>query len=102
MTIPSALLDPVNLLYTGYIACFVFLNAIAYLIAAFYQRKFDQSTPHRGFVAAIIAALAYAFMLFAGSTAAITAVRILLLYVSAASSAWASLGLFYTMKRIRK
>jgi len=93
-----------RIVLTGYVLAFIILNLVAFLISSFYQKKFGQSSPRAGFIAAIICAALYAAALFiaAGRSPAAVALKVLCLFAGAIASTWSSTTLYFTMKRVRK
>ncbi len=89
---------------TGYIAAFAVLNLVAYLISSFYQKKFSQPSPRKGFLVAIALAIAYNAGLVAGRSpgAALAVTRLIALFASSIASAYSAVALYHTMKRARK
>jgi hypothetical protein len=101
----SAFPPVTRVLLLGYVTCFMFVNFVAYLISCFYQKKFGQSAPTIGFIAAMVAGLLYALTLVGRwpvAAATMEMMRILLLLICTSGSTWASLTLYFTMKRVRK
>jgi uncharacterized membrane protein YoaK (UPF0700 family) len=93
-----------TLFLTGYVVFIVFLNILALLISAFYQKKFNQPAPKAGFVSAIL--LAIVFILFSiipqKATLTFQIISALSLLGSGAASIGSILYLFFTMRRVRK
>lgn len=91
-------------LLAGYIAAVVLLNFTLYLISVFYRKKLGQNSPRLGFVAGIFFALAYAVTVFISTEKqnAILFVQSFLAIVSGFSSVVGSIGLFLTMRKVRK
>jgi hypothetical protein len=100
----SSAADLESVLFTGYILCFVLLNAVIFLISLFYRKKFHHSSPRWGFLTAIILALFYCLLLFAsrnGSEVVHGAAQ-LSLAGSALASVMSTVKLFLIMQRVRK
>lgn len=94
-----------RILLLGYVFCFMFVNFVAYLISCFYRRKFGQPAPTIGFVVAMVFGALYAATLFGAWPLApytMEMMRVFLLLACTCGSTWASLTLYFTMKRIRK
>ena len=93
-----------TLLLTGYILCFVFLNAITFLISSFYSNKFNQRSMRRGFLTAIILFLLFIPSLFitVGPERYLLIFQITVLIIGSVMSLWNSVVLFQTMRKVRK
>jgi hypothetical protein len=86
-----------------YLGSFVGLNAICFLISSFYRRRVQEPSPRAGFLLGALASLALAVLALVPSQAGwLKVVQILLLCFSAAASGINTVGLYYTMKRVRK
>ncbi|MBD3356633.1 MAG: hypothetical protein GF363_05720 [Chitinivibrionales bacterium] len=86
-------------------SCYVFINFVAYLISCFYRKKIEQRAPTTGFVVAMVFGILYsATLVGAWPVASYTMemIRIFLLLACTSGSTWASLTLYFTMKRVRK
>jgi hypothetical protein len=94
-----------RMLLIGYVLAFSFANVVSYLISRFYQKKFGQPAPTVGFVVAVVFSLLYAVSLIGTwpvPVGALEAVKTFLLCGCTVGSTWASLALYFTMKRVRK
>jgi hypothetical protein len=91
-------------LLTGYIVAFIALNLVAYLIASFYCKKFEEPAPRGGFLAAIILMLLYGGSLYVGwsSRAMGAVINVLLLFSGSIASAATAASLYYIMRKVRK
>jgi hypothetical protein len=100
----SILLDPDRVLLAGYILAVVCLNATMYLIAAFYHKKFGESTPRAGFVISMVLSVACAASVFVniGGGRTLGIVQSSLLILSAGASAVSAINLYLKMGRPRK
>ncbi|MFP4416601.1 MAG: hypothetical protein ACLFSB_04975 [Chitinispirillaceae bacterium] len=96
--------SPASILLTGYALCFMFCNMIAFLISAFYRKKFNQAAPQAGFTVAIALTFLYIVSLFISSERQISIIVFQSLFVfgAAVASAWTSLGLYFTMRKVQK
>jgi hypothetical protein len=96
--------DLSRVLCAGYVLAVACLNVTMYLISAFYKRKFNEPTPQAGFVVSIAFSLCYAASVFVqvGDGRVFVIAQYCLLVLSAVSSAWSSIVLFFTMKKERK
>jgi hypothetical protein len=94
-----------RMLLIGYVLAFSFANVVAYLISRFYQKKFGQPAPTVGFVVAVVFSLLYGASLIGTWPVPVRpmeAVKTFLLCGCTIGSTWASLALFFTMRRVRK
>lgn len=93
-----------NLALTGYVLSFVFLNLVAFLISSFYRKKFEQPTLRAGFLTAMCLCLVLSATLVAGggATGMLDIMKMLLALSAGIFSAWNSVSLYVTMKRVRK
>ncbi len=91
-------------LLAAYAALVAGLNVFCYLIATFYQQKFKEHSPRAGFLGAAIAGavLAVTLGLFHEDSSTLTLLRVFLVSAGGVASAWNSVSLYYTMKRVRK
>ncbi len=97
-------INPANVLLTVYTLCFVFCNLVAFLISAFYRKKFNQPAPQAGFIVAVVLSLFYIFSLYitAGKQTGIIIFQSLFVFGASVSAAWTSLGLYFTMRKVQK
>ncbi len=95
--------DPARLLLAGYVLCFVFANVVAFLVSAFYRKKFNQPSPRAGFVIAIALGLAYMGSVFVRyrPVHVHTIVQVLFVFGGAIASVLSAMSLYYTMKKRR-
>jgi len=92
-----------NLCLAGYIACVVVLNLIAYLISAFYRRKFGLPVLQAGFLVAICSFILFEVVLAAsGSPQARGLLPVAAVIVGSAASAFNALRLYSVMNKARK
>ncbi len=93
-----------NILLSGYILCFIFLNIITSLIASFYRKKFNQKSMRLGFGFTILVLFLYIPCLFIVTPYQDLCrnAQTLLLITGSIASVWNSTTLFLTMKRVRK
>ncbi len=96
--------DIYNLLLCGYVLCFIFFNFIAYLISSFYRRKFNQKSMRFGFLSSIMLFILFIPCLFIMQERQMLCriVQTLFLVTGSIASAWNSMVLFLTMKKVRK
>jgi FtsH-binding integral membrane protein len=95
--------DPGRLLLAGYVLCFIFANVVAFLVSAFYRKKFNQPSPQSGFVVAVILAAVYITSVFFRyhPLHIHTIVQILVVFAGAIASVLSAMSLYYTMKKRR-
>ncbi|MDD5673903.1 MAG: hypothetical protein PHC61_07065 [Chitinivibrionales bacterium] len=88
-------------LYAGSICC---LNVILYLIATFYQRKFNEASPSIGFIIGGLLAAGVVVSVFIPfpSVEAAGSIRSVLLFGAAVSSGSATAILYFIMRRSKK
>ena len=100
----SSAADLEIVLFTGYILCFILLNAVVFLISLFYRKKFHHSSPRWGFLTAIILAVLYCLLMFGerNGSAAVHGAAQLSLAGSALASVMSTVKLFLIMQRVRK
>jgi len=93
-----------NLFLAVYILCFILLNGITYSISSFYRKKFNQQSVRFGFLLAILFSTLYLPCLFISgpNVEFCKMLQTLLIIGSGSFSAWNSIVLFLTMKRVRK
>ena len=85
-----------------YALCFVALNAISFLIALFYKKKFKQSSPRWGFVAAVLFACIFIACLLGGRTGSpvLQIAARFTLAVAAITSVFSTVSLIFIMQRV--
>jgi len=102
LAVPLALYHP---LLAVYAAALMGLSFLALLISSFYRRKFHQRSPRLGFVLTLVLGAlflaSYAFVRD-GWFAAARAIQAYLLLGCGVASMYGALGLYFTMKKIRK
>ena len=91
-------------LLTGYVVFSIFLNILALLISAFYQKKFNQPAPRAGFLTAISLSIIFIVLLFVPQKNIVlfeilTAIS---LFGSGLASIYSVLYLFFAMRKVRK
>jgi hypothetical protein len=93
-----------TLLLTGYIMFSIFLNILSLFISAFYKKKFNQPAPRFGFLAAIILAVIFIFLLYVPfkNGLLLQIISAIALFGSGSASIYSILYLFFTMRRVRK
>jgi hypothetical protein len=93
-----------TLFLSGYVVFIIFLDILALLISAFYQKKFNQPAPKVGFLSAIFFAIIFVVLLFIPLkiTLAIQIISAFLLLASGTASIGSILYLFLTMRKVRK
>jgi len=88
-----------------YVAALMGFSLISLLISSFYRRKFRQSSPRAGFVSSFVLGVcflgSYAFM-HEETAAMVRTVQIYLLLGSGVATMYSSIGLYFTMKKVRK
>jgi cytochrome bd-type quinol oxidase subunit 1 len=101
----AAPFGPYHVLLMVYVGALMGFAFISCLISSFYRRKFQQSSPRAGFVAALVFGvcflLSYAFVRD-DNTAAIRTLQIYLLLGCGIATMYNSLALYFTMKKVRK
>ena len=98
-------LEGIHLVFLAlYILMIQGINLILLLIADFYQKKFEQSSPRLGFIAALIAGLCAGFVLLLHDylLPVFGALLPYLLVLCGVLSLASSISLLLTMKRVRK
>ena len=93
-----------SLFLAGYVLCFIGLNSITYGISSFYRKKFSQRSARIGFLIAIVSFVLFFPCLFLTGPGAgpCKIIQTILLLCGSSASAWNSIVLFMTMKRVRK
>jgi hypothetical protein len=91
-----------KILSAGYFCSMICVNFILFLISSFYRKKFNQPSPGKGFIIAIVLTSMYALCIFARFPAYIDNVKTVLLICGAIISGISSIRLFFIMKRTRK
>jgi len=89
-------------LVTGYVIFCMGLNVVAFLISAFYKKKFDHNAPYLGFLLSLLLGGVFIGTLLlkdSGSTAAI--LRTTSLLGCSMSSALSISGLYMSMRKAR-
>jgi hypothetical protein len=89
-------------LLAGYVTFSIFLNFLALLISAFYEKKFNQTSPKVGFVIAIILSVIFIVFLFATKSNTVSIISVFVLLGSSIASAFSVLNLFFTMRKVQK
>lgn len=97
-------MDSTLLLASGYFVTLAGLNAICYLISAFWQKKFDEPSPKAGFLIGVIVSAILAGLVFlpAATFPAQRLVLVGLVLVGGIIIATNTISLYSTMKKIRK
>lgn len=92
------------LLIAMYALCFIALNAISFLIALFYKKKFKQSSPRWGFILAVSFAMLFIACLLGGRTGSpvLQNTARYLIAAGAVASVYSTVSLIYIMQRVRK
>jgi hypothetical protein len=92
------------LLIAAYALFFVALNAVSFLIALFYKKKFKQSSPRWGFIIAVVFAAAFIACLAGGRTGSTVfqSFARCAAAVSAIASVFSTVSLILIMQRVRK
>ena len=88
----------------GYVAFVLSMNGLGYMIAIFYERKFDQATPKNGFLVAIGAGIMFAGSLFIDTHGARAGLlfQAVMLVAAGIASVWNAAQLYLTMKKESK
>ena len=92
------------LFLSGYVLCFAFFNIVTYLISSFYRKKFNQKSMRFGFLVSILLLLLFIPCQFLSKSEKdpYFIIEVLLLLGGSILSAWNSIILFLTMKKVRK
>jgi hypothetical protein len=92
------------ILIAVYAFSFVVLNTISFLIALFYKKKFKQSSPLWGFVAAVCFAFVFIVCLLGGRTGSPVMQGLArgAVAVSVVASVFSTASLIVIMQRVRK
>jgi hypothetical protein len=93
-----------SILLAGYVLFGIFLNVIAYLIAVFYHKKFDQPSPKAGFIIAIAMGTFFIITLYTANRDLffLQIASFVTLLGSGVASAVSVSSLFLTMRKRRK
>jgi D-alanyl-lipoteichoic acid acyltransferase DltB (MBOAT superfamily) len=100
----SSLLGLYHGMLVVYVLAIVCLNLIAFLISDFYRKKFSQPAPRFWFLAAIVLGLAIAVsQLFRADNApTVERVQNVLFITASIMSLISAIGLYITMRKVRK
>jgi hypothetical protein len=100
----SSLLGLYHSMLMVYVLAIVCLNLIAYLISDFYRKKFNQSAPRAGFLAAIILGLLIiGSQLFRSINAPVVEYGQNIMFAfSGVASLFSAIGLYITMRKVRR
>ncbi len=92
------------LLVSGYFLSLAGLNAICYLISAFWQKKFSEPAPKAGFMIGLLASAILAAFVFlpSGTFSGQRLFQITLILIGGIVTATNVISLYSTMKKIRK
>lgn len=91
-----------SFLAAGYVFCYIALNCTAYLISAFYKKKFNHSLMNTGFLASIVFCSLALPTMFLSNNQFTHTTRFILLIAGVILSSWNAVLLYGTMRKVRK